>query len=174
MSLNQKYLSSVKNIILGSIAIASTMVALEKPSTAQAAYGSYIGVGPTFGLTRNGSGDGQQIGGLISVRYKFLETPFSFRTQALIGQGTAIVPTFSYDLPLNWQTDVYVGAGASFANGGPSPVGDQTAFALQPGIDYMLPNSNLAVFGNAIVAFDAYRNGGGTAFSVQTGVGLQF
>ena len=174
MPLNHKYLSTLKNVLLGGVAIASTMVAMAKPASAQAAYGSYVGVGPTFGITRNSSGDGQQIGGVIAVRYKFLEAPFSFRTQALIGQGTAIVPTFSYDLPLNWQTDVYLGAGASFANGGPSPVGDQTAFALQPGIDYMVPNSNLAIFGNAIVAFDAYRDGGGTAFSLQTGVGLKF
>ena len=38
----------------------------------------------------------------------------------------------------------------------------------------MVPNSNAVVFGNAIIAFDAYRNGGGTAVSVQGGVGLRF
>jgi hypothetical protein len=168
---NSKFI--LKSILLGSAAIA-TITCHSKPVTAQAAYGSYVGVGPSFGITRNASGDGQQVGGVISVRYKFLEAPFSFRTQALIGQGTSVVPTFSYDFPINWQTDLYVGAGVAFSSSGPSPVGDQTAFALQPGIDYMVPNSNLALFGNAIVAFDAYRDGGGTAFSVQTGLGLRF
>jgi hypothetical protein len=30
------------------------------------------------------------------------------------------------------------------------------------------------IFGNAIIAFDAYRNTGGTALSLQGGVGLRF
>lgn len=174
MSSHLKPFSFLNTVFLSTMAIATTVIASHQPATAQAAYGSYVGVGPTFGITRNAAGDGQQVGGLISLRYKFLEAPFSFRTQALIGQGTAVVPTFSYDLPISWQTDLYVGAGVSFATSGPSPVGDQTAFALQPGIDYMVPNSNLALFGNAIVAFDAYREGGGTAFSLQTGLGLRF
>ncbi len=174
MNINQKQKNPFHSILLGTGAIATTLIFQTKPVTAQAAYGSYVGVGPTFGVTRNVAGDGQQVGGVIAVRYKFLEAPFSFRTQALIGQGTAVVPTFSYDFPLSWQTELYVGAGASFASQGPSPVGDQTAFALQPGIDYMVPNSNLALFGNAVVAFDAYRDGGGTAFSLQTGLGLRF
>jgi opacity protein-like surface antigen len=115
------------------------------------------------------------MGGVVSVRYKFLEAPISLRVQGLIGAGTAVVPTVSYDFPLNWQTDAYVGAGLSFASGdSPSPVGDQTSFAIQPGVDFMIPNSNTVLFGNAIVAFDAYRQGSGTAFSLQGGVGLQF
>jgi hypothetical protein len=112
---------------------------------------------------------------VIAVRYKLLETPLSLRAQAFIGSGTAVVPTISYDVPLNWQTDAYLGAGAAFASGdSPSPVGDKTSFALQPGVDYIVPNSNTVLFGNAIIAFDAYRNGGGTAVSVQGGVGLRF
>lgn len=145
-----------------------------QPAMAQAAYGSYVGVGPTFGLT-TGSGGGHQVGGVIAVRYKLLRLPISLRTQGIIGGGTAIVPTISYDYPLNWQTDIYLGAGASFASGStPSPLGNKTSFALQPGIDYVVPNSNAVLFGNAIFAFDAYRRSGGTAVSVQGGVGLKF
>jgi hypothetical protein len=55
-----------------------------------------------------------------------------------------------------------------------SPVGNKISFALQPGIDYVVPNSKTVIFGNAIIAFDAYRNGGGTALSLQGGVGLRF
>lgn len=157
------------------LAILASLTFSTQPASAQAAYGSYVGVGGTFGVLEDNRGEGQQFGGVIAVRYKLLETPVSLRTQALIGAGTAIVPTISYDVPLNWQTDAYLGAGVSFASGDtPSPVGDQTSFALQPGIDYVIPNSNAVVFGNAIIAFDAYRNGGGTAVSVQGGVGLRF
>ncbi|MBW4672209.1 MAG: hypothetical protein KME60_33520 [Cyanomargarita calcarea GSE-NOS-MK-12-04C] len=141
-----------------------------KPSIAQVAYGSYVGVGPAVGLS-----DGAQIGGVIAARYKLLESPISFRAQAFVGQSTALVPTVSYDFPLNWQTDAYLGAGLVFAGGdSPSPVGNKISFALQPGIDYVIPNSNTVIFGNAIIAFDAYRNGGGTALSLQGGVGLKF
>lgn len=159
---------------VSTITLCSTLAT--QPVSAQAAYGSYIGIGPAVGITENAAGEGRQVAGVIAVRYKLLEAPVSLRTQAFIGANTAIVPTVSYDLPLNWQTDAYLGAGVVFAGGGdtPSPVGDQFSFALQPGIDYVLPNSNTVIFGNAVIAFDAYRNGGGNAVSVQGGVGLRF
>ncbi|MEA5553707.1 hypothetical protein VB713_22465 [Anabaena cylindrica UHCC 0172] len=158
---------------LVSILATSTVLSLSintQSVKAQVAYGSYVGIGPTIGLS-----DGTQLGGVLAFRYKLLETPVSFRAQALIGQGTAIVPTVSYDIPLNWQTDAYLGAGMVLTSGNEaSPVGNKISFALQPGIDYVVPNSNTVIFGNAIIAFDAYRNGGGTALSLQGGVGLRF
>ncbi len=157
---------------LGMIGVGAilSLVINSQPAQAQVAYGSYVGIGPTVGLT----GD-SQLGGVMAFRYKLLETPISFRAQALIGKGTAIVPTVSYDLPLNWQTDAYLGAGLVLTSGNtPSPVGNKIGFALQPGIDYVIPNSNTVIFGNAIIAFDAYRNSGGTALSLQGGVGLKF
>jgi hypothetical protein len=160
-----QYLTS----ILGTGGVLSLCINTQ-PVQAQVAYGSYVGIGPTIGLS-----DGTQLGGVLAFRYKLLETPVSFRAQALIGQGTAIVPTVSYDLPLNWQTDAYLGAGLVLTSGNEaSPVGNKISFALQPGIDYVIPNSKTVIFGNAIIAFDAYRNGGGTALSLQGGVGLRF
>lgn len=150
-------------------------VLITQSALAQAAYGSYVGIGPSLSLSENSAGEGHQVGGVVSVRYKFLELPVSLRTQAFIGANTAVVPTVSYDLPVNWQIDAYLGAGVVFAGGNtPSPVGNQTSFALQPGIDFAVPNSNTVIFGNAVIAFDAYRNGGGNAVSVQGGVGLRF
>jgi len=167
-------LFGVGSITLGTLAIADFALA-PQPASAQAAYGSYIGAGATVGVTKGGDGEGRQVGGVIAARYKLLEVPLSLRAQALIGNSPAIVPSISYDVPINWQTDAYLGAGVVFANGDtPSPVGNKTSFALQPGIDYVIPNSNTVIFGNAIIAFDAYRNGGGTAVSVQGGVGLRF
>lgn len=154
----------------------AALLAFPQLASAQAAYGSYVGVGGTFGINENDLGEGRQLGGVIAVRYKLVQLPISLRAQALIGASPAIVPTISYDIPLNWQTDAYLGAGVSFGSGDrtPSPVGDKTSFALQPGIDYVIPNSNAVLFGNAIIAFDAYRDGGGPAVSVQGGVGLRF
>ena len=144
---------------------------------AQAAYGSYIGVGGTAGLTSGSNGEGSHAGGVVAVRYRLLEVPLSIRAQALISDRTAIVPTVSYDVPLNWQTDAYIGAGVAFQGGdktSSSPLGNQTAFVVQPGIDYNFPYSNLVLFGNAIIAFNAYKDGGGTAASVQGGLGVRF
>lgn len=141
-----------------------------QPAQAQVAYGSYVGIGPTVGFTED-----SQLGAVLAFRYKLLETPISFRTQALIGKGTAIVPTVSYDIPLNWQTDAYLGAGLVInSSDAVSPVGNKISFALQPGIDYVIPNSNTVIFGNAIIAFDATRNSGNMAVSLQGGVGLRF
>ncbi|MEA5569800.1 hypothetical protein [Calothrix sp. UHCC 0171] len=161
-------MKSLTSLIIATVILSATQ--FSKPAQAQVAYGSYVGVGPSIGLS-----DGVQVGGVLAVRYKLLESPVSFRAQALVGKSTAVVPTVSYDIPLNWQTDAYIGAGLVLAGGDdPSPVGNKIAFALQPGVDYSVPGSNTVIFGNAIIAFDAFRDGGGTALSLQGGVGLRF
>ncbi len=158
----------------------ATIAAKPLPAAAQAAYGSYVGIGGSFGLSSGDDafGEDSSSGAVIAARYKLLRAPVSIRAQALISDRTAIVPTVSYDIPLNWQTDVYIGAGASLMLDGDqedtSPVGNQSSFVLQPGIDHTLPNSNLVLFGNAIFAFDGYQEGGNAAVSIQGGVGLRF
>lgn len=167
---------------LGQVAFSSAAISIgllcsmSAPVQAQAAYGSYIGIGGSFGVTDGPGGSGTSGAGVIAFRYKFLELPISIRAQALIGQATAFVPTVSYDVPINWQTDAYVGVGAAIQNSDQSnsPVGNQTAFVLQPGIDYSFPYSNVVMFGNAIIAFDAYKNSSDTAASIQGGVGVRF
>jgi hypothetical protein len=157
------------------ITIAGLLLQSTRPAQAQAAYGSYVGIGPAFGVTSgNGSNEQKKVSGIINGRYKFLELPISVRAQAFLGDGVAIVPTVSYDLPLNWQADAYIGVGANINVSGNTPIGNKTGFAIQPGIDYALPHSNLVLFGNAVISFDAYKKGGGTAASVQGGVGLRF
>ncbi|WP_242025375.1 porin family protein [Leptolyngbya sp. FACHB-36] len=163
--------------VLGGTTIAAGLSVLSPTSaSAQAAYGSYVGIGPSFGLTsgRDG-GEPSRTTGVLAARYKLLTLPVSVRGQVLFGNSTAIVPTVSYDIPLSWRADAYIGAGASIVTGdSTTPVGNKTSFVLQPGVDYALPNSNFIVFGNAIIAFDAYRRGGNTAVSVQGGVGIRF
>lgn len=156
---------------LRNLACIATLFANAPYAFAQAAYGSYIGIGGSVG---GGGGNDFSNAAVIAIRYKLLEIPVSLRAQAFLNSdGATIVPTVSYDIPLNWQTDAYVGAGVSFASGN-TPVGDKTSFTLQPGIDYALPDSRIVLFGNAIIAFDAYRQQGGAAFSLQGGVGLRF
>jgi hypothetical protein len=149
------------------------------PAQGQAAYGSYVGIGGSFGLTEGDDafGEDSSSGAVIAARYKLLRVPLSIRAQVLLSDRSALVPTVSYDIPLNWQTDLYLGAGASIMLGGgddTSPIGNQSSFVLQPGIDHALPNSNLVLFGNAIFAFDGYDEGNNAAISVQGGVGLRF
>ncbi|MBC7972924.1 MAG: hypothetical protein H7Z11_22840 [Verrucomicrobia bacterium] len=165
------------SVILGGAALAAGMM-LSAPSaaTAQAAYGSYVGAGVAVGLTHGDPGEPERTSGVIAARYKFLKLPISVRAQALIGKRTTLVPTVSYDLPINWRTDAYIGVGAAVTldDDRTTPLGNKTSFAIQPGIDYVLPNSQAVIFGNAVIAFDAYRKGGNTAASIQAGVGLRF
>jgi hypothetical protein len=172
-----RFVNNLLKVSMGAIAISLLAMVTAAPTQAQPAYGSYVGIGASFGLTDGNINAGEEstIGGLIAARYKFLEVPISLRTQILIGESTAVVPTVSYDIPLNFNADVYVGAGVSLANTREvTPVGNENSFVIQPGVDYTLPNSNLVIFGNAIFAFDAFRNSDRTATAVQTGLGFRF
>jgi hypothetical protein len=164
-------------IALSTTALATGIAVSYVPAaSAQAAYGSYVGVGGSVGLTDTETTD-TDAAGVIALRYRLLEIPVSLRAQALISDTTAIVPTISYDIPLDWYTDAYVGAGVAFQDADPgeaSPVGERTSFVIQPGIDHRLTRSQVVVFGNAIIAFDAYRNSSNTAVSLQGGLGLRF
>ncbi|MEL6936626.1 MAG: autotransporter outer membrane beta-barrel domain-containing protein [Cyanobacteria bacterium J06607_17] len=143
-------------VLTASVAVA---MAAQMPANAQAAYGSYIGIGPAFG-------DGE-IGVAINGRYNILELPISIRGAAFLGEGSAFVPTVSYDYPLNFSTEIFVGAGVAFASEG-SVMGDGTAFVLQPGVDFIMDN-NLVFYGNAVVPI-----GGDTNTAIQGGIGYQF
>lgn len=177
MWIRSNFLNS--NIVrgIGAIALAvGTILSYSSIASAQAAYGSYIGIGGSLGFTDGSENEDSSGGAVIAARYALLEIPVSLRAQILISDATAVVPTVSYDFPIDWYTDVYIGAGIAIQDSetSTSPVGNQTSFAIQPGIDHRIPGSRLVLFGNAIIAFDAYREGGGTAASVQGGVGLRF
>lgn len=167
--------SVVSGLTLGTVLLSSIGF---NPSSAQAqpAYGSYIGVAAGLGQ-RNEANDDLDFSAVAAGRYKFLELPVSLRSQIFVdGDSLALVPTVSYDLPFTWQLEPYVGAGVAFTTEG-SLVGDKTSFVIQPGVDYMVPNSRVVLFGNAIIAIDAFDEGdrdGKTAVSVQTGIGYRF
>jgi len=133
--------------------------------------GSYIGAGiSTQTLATNSS----VVGANIAGRYKFDDVPVSVRSSVLFGNGgTSVVPTVSYDVPLGDRTNVYLGAGASVKVGGDSSLtGNQTAFALQPGVEVSLSKS-LLLYGNAVIPFNGQTDGS-AGTSLQAGVGFQF
>jgi len=177
-SKSQNRRTGIGAIALGALGVLLGWGAIAPAAHAQAAYGSYIGIGGSIGLTEGSENEGSSGGGVIAVRYRLLEVPVSIRTQVLISEQTAIVPTVSYDFPITWDLDGYLGAGVAFPLGGgdtsTSPIGNQTSFVLQPGLDYALPDSDLVIFSNAIIAFDAYEESSDTAAAIQAGVGLQF
>ena len=159
-----------------SVSSMALAVGLSQSASAQPAYGSYIGGG--LGIGHESDDDGQlDAAGVVTARYKFLKSPISARAQLFIDRDSvAIVPTVSYDIPVSWQLEPYIGAGVAFGTNG-SIVGDGASFVIQPGVDYAIPNTKWVVFGNALVAFDAYEGGdkdGDPAVSIQTGVGWQF
>jgi hypothetical protein len=164
-----------RGVVVSGCVLGATLV-VSGSAQAQPAYGSYVGVGLAVGQ-QNETDDGLDLAGMVTGRYKVLELPISLRAQGIIDSDSiAFIPTVSYDIPLSWQLEPYVGAGVAFTNEG-SIVGDKTSFVIQPGIDYVIPNSRIVVFGNAIIAIDAYEEGpkdGDTAVSVQTGIGYRF
>ncbi len=132
---------------------------------------SYVGAGLSLqSLATNSS----VVGANLAGRYKFDDVPISMRSSILFGNGgTSVVPTISYDLPIGDRTNVYLGAGASFKVGGDNSLtGDQTAFALQPGIEVSL-NKRLLLYSNAVIPFNGQTNGS-AGTSLQAGVGFQF
>jgi hypothetical protein len=166
-------MKSLTKICLG-IAIATSVVtsfsAIASAETVRQP-GSYVGAGISL---QSFATNPSVIGANLAGRYKFDGVPISARSSVLFGNnGTSIVPTLSYDLPVGDRTNLYLGAGASFKVGGNgSLTGDQTAFALQPGIEVSL-NRRVLLYSNAVIPFNGQSNGSAGA-SLQAGVGVQF
>ncbi|MFZ4727903.1 MAG: outer membrane beta-barrel protein [Pseudanabaena sp.] len=133
--------------------------------------GSYVGAGISL---QSFATNPSVIGANLAGRYKFDGAPISARSSVLFGNGgTSVVPTISYDLPVGDRANVYLGAGASFKVGGNSSLtGDQTAFALQPGVEVSV-NKRVLLYGNAVIPFNGQSNGS-AGTSLQAGVGVQF
>lgn len=166
-------MKSLTKIYLGVAIATSVLTSFSAVASAEEVKlpSSYVGAGVSLqGLATNPS----NIGANLAGRYKFDDVPLSVRSSVLFGNGgTSIVPTVSYDLPVGDRTNVYLGAGASFKVGGnTSMTGDQTAFALQPGVEVSI-NKNTLLYSNAVIPFNGQSNGSAGA-SLQAGVGLQF
>ncbi|MEI6329791.1 MAG: outer membrane beta-barrel protein [Pseudanabaena sp. ELA645] len=171
-------MKSLTKIYLGAAIATAVMTSFSAIASAETVKlpGSYIGAGISAQtLASNSSGSGNSVvGANIAGRYKFDDVPVSVRSSVLFGNGgTSVVPTVSYDVPLGDRTNVYLGAGASVKVGGDSSLtGNQTAFALQPGVEVSL-SRNLLLYGNAVIPFNGQTDGS-AGTSLQAGLGFQF
>jgi len=168
-----KLMKSLTKISLGIAIATSVLTSFSAIASAEEVKlpGSYVGAGISL---QSFATNPSVVGANIAGRYKFDGVPISARSSVLFGNGgTSIVPTISYDLPVGDRTNVYLGAGASFKVGGNgSLTGDQTAFALQPGVEVSV-NKNVLLYSNAVIPFNGQSNGS-AGTSLQAGVGLQF
>jgi hypothetical protein len=168
-----KFMKSLTKIYLGVAIATSVLTSFSAIAVAEEVTqpGSYVGAGVSL---QSFATNPSVVGANLAGRYKFDGVPISARSSVLFGNGgTSVVPTVSYDLPVGDRANVYLGAGASFKVGGDaSMTGDQTAFALQPGVEVSL-NKSVLLYGNAVIPFNGQRNGS-AGTSLQAGVGVQF
>ncbi|NEO38868.1 MAG: porin family protein [Moorea sp. SIOASIH] len=137
---------------------------------------SYIGVGLAAGVTSDGQGNDQNIGGNITTRLTTSKLPVSLRGDILFNEdNTAIIPSVSFDLGVAKNTNVFASVGYSFVedDGDNTPIGNQDAWVLGVGAESQIAKDVL-VYGNTKVGLNAYENSSGESVSVQVGAGYRF
>lgn len=170
-------LKTSKIVRLAAIAIAITPILLiANPAAADPGMdGSYLGVGVSAGVTE-AAGNDSEFGGTVQGRFDIPNAPISLRGAVLFGGETvSLSPAITYDVGIANNTNLYAGAGYSFiANEGENTqLGNNSAPMLLAGVESAV-NSNVVIFGDAKLAFDAYENSSAAALSFQVGVGYRF
>lgn len=139
---------------------------------------NYLGGGISAGVTNGGSpryDDDAQFGGNVQGRFAIPNTPVSARGALLFGSDIAIIPSISYDIPVNNNTNVYLGAGYSFVGdeGKSTPLGNKNAVVLSTGVESQI-NRNVVLYGDAKLGIDAYKDTSVPAASIQAGAAYRF
>lgn len=138
---------------------------------------SYVGAGLSVGITNSGQGEeGAKVGGTIQGRYAFPNLPFSFRGAIQFNDvASTIMPIISYDLPMNKNTNLYLGAGYGFHDtpGKSSTFGNTDAPLLTVGLESNL-SDKIIIFGDTKLGIEPYQNTGVSSVSVQLGAGYRF
>jgi Outer membrane protein beta-barrel domain len=163
---------------LSALAIAPVFAAgAASAQTATGLTGSYLGAGVSVGVTDGGNDDDDSdIGGTVQGRYDLPNAPVSLRGAALInGDGAALMPLVTVDIPVTNSANLYAGGGYSFVTGdsGSTPLGDQNAPVLTAGLEAAVAR-RVALFGDVKLGLDAYENSSDAAVSVQVGAGYRF
>jgi hypothetical protein len=139
--------------------------------------GHYIGAGLGGNVHNWDEGQGSEsYGGNVQGRYQVPNSALSVRGSALINNNAAaLVPMLSLDVPVTNNANLYVGGGYSFITerGQQTALGNQDALTLATGVEAVV-QENVVLFGDAKVAFDAYRNTDEAAFSLLVGAGYRF
>lgn len=140
---------------------------------------SYLGGGIAVGVTDGGSpiyDDDSQFGGNVQGRFAIPNTPISARGALLFGGDTvAVMPMISYDVSVNNNTNVYLGAGYSFVadEGESTPLGNKDAVVLTTGVESQVTDK-VVVYGDVKLGIDAYENSSASAASIQAGAAYRF
>jgi hypothetical protein len=153
------------------------VLSIANPASAQliGMNGNYVGGGLSVGVT-DSQGDDSDLGGNVQGRFDVPLLPVSVRGAALFNDQTAaLMPIVSYDVGVAPNTNLYVGAGYSFLadEGQSSPLGNQNAPVLTAGIETGITR-NIALYGDAKLGIDAYRNSSDSAVSLQVGAAYRF
>ena len=177
----------MKNILKSFVAISALSSLIVAPliinagqASAQPKKGtdaSYVGIGVTGGLTNDGGNqDTGNFGGNVTGRVKLGNTPLSARGNVIWNNETsAIIPEVSVDVPIAKGTNAFITGGYSFLekNNLPTPLGYKDAVVVGAGVESEVAK-NLLVYTNAKVGIRSYENSGGSAVSINGGVGYRF
>jgi hypothetical protein len=138
---------------------------------------SYVGAGLSGGVTRgDAEGEGRTVGGNVQGRFAVPNAPVSVRGSVLFNsRNTAIIPTLTYDVPLNNRTNLYAGAGYSFAgnNDRTSPLGNRNAPVLTAGVESRVSNG-VVLYSDLKYGINAYESNRAGAVALQGGIGFEF
>lgn len=139
--------------------------------------GNYIGAGIGGNVHNWDEAQGDEsFGGTLQGRLQIPNSPMSFRGAALInGDGAALLPMLSVDVPVTNNANVYLGGGYSVITNGneQTALGNQDALAIATGVEASI-KENVVLFGDAKMAFDAYEGSDEAAFSLLFGAGYRF
>jgi hypothetical protein len=166
---------SLLSVLTVSPALLTARSASAQPIPERGMSGSYLGGGVSVGVGNPDDNDAV-FGGNIQGRLDSPRLPVSLRGAALInGDNAALIPLVTYDIGVAPNTNLYVGGGYSFTvnNDRPSPLGDQSAPVITAGIETAVQR-NLALYGDAKIGIDAYRDSNNTAASFQVGAAYRF
>lgn len=88
-------------------------------------------------------------------------------------RAAALVPTVTYDVPIQDGINLYAGAGYALTAGGRTPLGDRSGWVLSTGAETeMLPG--MVVYGNAQVGIGTDSVTRNSPLRLQVGVGRRF
>ncbi|HEY9623562.1 MAG TPA: outer membrane beta-barrel protein [Crinalium sp.] len=166
---------SIATLSVLSLLAAVPVLSVAKPASAQliGMNGNYLGGGVSVGVTDGNSSD---VGGNVQGRFDVPLAPVSLRGSVLFSDETAaLMPIVSYDIGVAPNTNVYVGAGYSFVadEGRATPLGDKNAPVITAGVETGVTR-NIALYGDAKLGIDAYRDSSNPAVSLQVGAAYRF
>lgn len=168
----KSFLKTITVSVLSALVVSPILLAGTASAQVAGMSGSYLGGGVSAGVTNN---EGDTLGGNVQGRFDLPTVPLSARGAWLFnGDGSAIMPMLSYDLPITPNANLYAGAGYSFVTGeGESPLGDKDSVVLTTGVEAGV-RRNIVVYGDVKLGLDAYEDSSDPAVALQLGAAYRF